>query len=252
MKTIILKNSELEKMIHQPIELSYRPPSDEFYDWMKENGEQVILNSIPTRMLFEHSYFRAGIRGTRLEVLTRGAVAKQLLQAQTILETAGYQLVIYDLFRTPEAQLDLFSRFYQAIAEKNPDLSPEQVHQKARTFVFLKDERSGFQPPPHTTGGAADVGLADQNGPLPMGSDFDEVSDRSATAYFESPWVPDSGISEADWVSYRTRRRILFHTLVLLGFTNYSEEWWHFDLGNWSWAQHVARQAVFETMETEN
>ncbi|MCG4287414.1 D-alanyl-D-alanine dipeptidase, partial [Lactobacillaceae bacterium KNUT 0156] len=37
-------------------------------------------------------------------------------------------------------------------------------------------------------------------------------------------------------ITYRENRRLLYHVMTQAGFTNYIEEWWHFDYGNQNWA----------------
>ena len=82
------------------------------------------------------------------------------------------------------------------------------------------------KPSPHSTGGSVDVTILDESGiPLDMGTKFDDSSIASSTAYFEKV---DDIITE--------NRRLLYHVMTEQGFTNYSEEWWHFDYGNQNWA----------------
>ena len=40
-------------------------------------------------------------------------------------------------------------------------------------------------------------------------------------------------------------RRLLFNAMVDQGFTNYSEEWWHFDYGNQFWALINGVHAIY-------
>ena len=39
-------------------------------------------------------------------------------------------------------------------------------------------------------------------------------------------------------------RRLLYHVMVSAGFTNYPDEWWHFDYGNQNWALMSGRKAA--------
>ena len=84
--------------------------------------------------------------------------------------------------------------------------------------------------------------IADASGRiLPMGSEFDETSDRSETLYLESR--VDSDLSELELRALENRR-LLYHTMVSAGFTNYPDEWWHYDYGNQNWGFLSGRKAA--------
>jgi D-alanyl-D-alanine dipeptidase len=61
-----------------------------------------------------------------------------------------------------------------------------------------------------------------------MCSEFDHFGPETATVFFENA-------SSKDALEYRHNRRLLFWAMAAAGFTNYREEWWHFDYGNQFW-----------------
>lgn len=126
---------------------------------------------------------------------------------------------------------------------------------------FLRNTLDSPAPSPHTTGGSVDVGivsippdyleevaqleasLAHLNDPfspeytelllrithlyrmhaklLDFGSAFDFAGEQSGLRYFETSDHPA-----------RNNRRMLYHVMTQAGFEAYSEEWWHFNMGN--------------------
>jgi len=83
-----------------------------------------------------------------------------------------------------------------------------------------------LKPSPHNTGGSVDLTIIDSVGRLlNMGTPFDEASIRAQTTYFDDPLNV-----------IRKNRQLLYNIMTRHGFTNYSEEWWHYDYGNQNWA----------------
>lgn len=141
----------------------------------------------------------------------------------------------------------LFQQFYSEIQKKHPNFSESQILDETLKFVAfpsLEPQKTS----PHLTGGAIDLTLGNQKGqPLDLGSEFDELSEKSATRYYEQH--PNEN-KEA-----LKNRRLLYNCMTAVGFTNYSEEWWHYDFGNVTWARRTnvpeakygAVEAIIET-----
>jgi len=90
---------------------------------------------------------------------------------------------------------------------------------------------------PHLTGGAVDITLGDINGhTLDLGTAFDAISAKSATRYFEQ--FPNENQKAC------IHRRRLYNCMTMAGFTNYGEEWWHYDFNNIAWARRVQAQTT--------
>jgi D-alanyl-D-alanine dipeptidase len=81
-----------------------------------------------------------------------------------------------------------------------------------------------------------------------MGTDFDDLTEKAATDYFERPYDSNSNRDEASWESLRIHRRILFHSLRTVGFFNWKYEWWHFDIGDCVWSQELGLPWIYDSM----
>ena len=95
--------------------------------------------------------------------------------------------------------------------------------------------------PTHITGGAIDVTLRNRETKehLFFGGVFDDPSEITHTAYFESALVALEGDTEQMPLSDQEalkNRRLLYWAMASVGFMNYAFEWWHFDLGTQLWA----------------
>lgn len=81
-----------------------------------------------------------------------------------------------------------------------------------------------------------------------MGTDFDHFGPEAATRYFEERDVAaKKAIATSD--NPVANRRLLFNVLSQHGFTNYAEEWWHFDYGNQFWGRILSRCAIYGAAE---
>ena len=91
----------------------------------------------------------------------------------------------------------------------------------------------------HSSGGAVDLTIVDAQGvPLDMGTDFDDFSPLARTDAFEHP--------HADPICQKNRR-LLYGVLTEAGFTNYPEEWWHYDYGDLFWARALNKDALYSS-----
>ncbi len=129
-------------------------------------------------------------------VFLRPEAAEALKRAAALAVTAGLELVIFDGYRPAGAQLALWRAC--------PDES----------YVFPPWKGSA-----HTRGIAVDLTLARPGGePLAMGTDFDDMSERSHPS---SRDVPAAVICN---------RMLLAGLMVTAGFEPIETEWWHFQL----------------------
>lgn len=182
-------------------------------------------------------YPRLGMRYAESRCLIREELYERLLAAQNSLPD-GIRLCIWDAWRPFLLQKELYEKYRQQIVcqfhlEKKTECEVENV---VRRFVSPPVDNP-LLPPVHTTGGAADLTLADQNGtPLPMGTEFDAFSDKTRTDYFEH--------SEND-PDIRDRRRLLYSVMTGQGFTNLPSEWWHYDYGDRFWGYYKNQPAYF-------
>lgn len=182
------------------------------------------------RITVDMQYYRQGRCGSINEAYLRLSVAKMLVRVAENLPN-GYKIKIYDAWRPFEVQKDLFDQYLSEISllPENLGKSQEELVALAKKFVSLPDRKNRFAYV-HSSGGAVDLTLTDENGvELDMGCGFDDFSDLAATDAFEN--------DESSLVC--KNRRILYNAMTEAGFTNYPPEWWHYDFGDLFWAASV-------------
>lgn len=176
------------------------------------------------------------------ECYVRLEVADMLNTAYSCLPS-GLHFVIYDAWRPLALQKELYLYYSEKIIRDFglSDLSEADRVRVISRYVLPPDENP-LLPPVHTTGGAIDLTLADSEGNLlPMGTGFDDFSEKVHTAYFEN--------GEND--SVRDNRRILYHAMTTAGFTNLPSEWWHYDYGDKFWGYYNNRPAIYKGIFTK-
>src|SRR5437016_2871142 len=195
----------------------------------------IALSTLKDRgVLVEPEYFQKGIPGAVEEVYVREGVAQKLVFAASQLP-AGYHLLVWDAWRPLSVQQALFDGQCQVLRAQFPTLPEEEVRRQAETYVSIPSNHI-LHPSPHYTAGAVDLTLADAHGrPLPMGAEFDAFSLSSRTRSLEEFIEKGENLNEEEQMALYNRR-VLYHTMTASGFTNYWEEWWHFDYGNQFWA----------------
>ena len=123
----------------------------------------------------------------------RKGVVDRLLLAQDYLQTLqpGWKLAIFDGYRPVAVQKFMvehtFEELVQAKGWQRDNLTSEQseslwelVHQ-----IWAVPNYDRATPPPHSTGGAVDLALADETGMIiDFGSPIDEISERSHPDYY--------------------------------------------------------------------
>ena len=120
-----------------------------------------------------------------------------------------------------------------------PDNLSAEQHQSILTEVdqfWAAPSLDPATPPPHSTGAALDITLVDYMGKiLNMGSEIDQISPRSYPNYFEHS-------SDQIEKEYHQNRLILSQIMLLTGFQQHPNEWWHFSLGDQLWAWLINQQ----------
>jgi D-alanyl-D-alanine dipeptidase len=197
-----------------------------------ENGEELIdfLEHCPG-LLLDRSHFRY-----RRETLLRRSVAERLCQAEQALP-AGVRLAVIEGWRPPHIQRRMYLFTWLRFKEQHPDWSDVTLRRVVNRFSAPLDPRV---PPPHTTGGALDVMLADAEGNL-----------LDHTSPFD-PWDPKCAALEAAGLSATARRtrEILATALRSTGLTNYPSEFWHWSYGDQGWAYRGGHpHAIYRAIE---
>jgi zinc D-Ala-D-Ala dipeptidase len=86
--------------------------------------------------------------------------------------------------------------------------------------------------------------LIESAAPLNMGTAFDEVSPATLTRYYEEKVAKGEALSPRDQEALNNRRMFI-DVMTKAGFSNYHEEWWHFDFGNQFDAKRTGRSAIY-------
>ncbi len=214
-------------------------------DWksvhITECGEPLVLiNNIDPQIEVDPQYFYQQIQGTSPDVYLRAGAAERLLEAARLLPH-DYRLLILDGFRPIQVQQALFDAFFNRLRQENPEKPDKELTALTQTYVSLPSVQPE-RPSPHATGGAVDLTLIGPEGLLlDMGAEFDTFDITARTDYFKcNPYFTD----------YHQNRRKLYQVMTSSGFTNYPEEFWHFDFGNQFWGKISSREAAYGLVES--
>lgn len=205
---------------------------------IEECGEPLVpMNTMPGILINHPEYYIQGLKGSLPVCYVRFRVFKKILEAAELLPK-GYKFVVLDAWRPIEVQQSLFDEFKIIVRERHPEIKDEdKITEMATQFVALPS-LDCKKPSPHNTGGAVDLTIADENGIwLDMGTYFDEMTDRTVTRYYEEKLESGDHLSERE-IEISKNRRLLYHIMIKLGFTNFTDEWWHYDFGDQLWAYH--------------
>jgi len=130
----------------------------------------------------------------------RRETVRNLARVARSLQEKGYRLVIWDAWRPTYAQ--------KALWAAKPDgkyLTPPSKISR------------------HTRGTSVDLSLADQNGQiLEMPSEHDEFNAKADEDFSDVP------------KEVAKRARLLRNTMFAAGFSGVPDEWWHYDLRDWT------------------
>jgi zinc D-Ala-D-Ala dipeptidase len=228
------------------------------------------------------------LAGSMFAVFAREGVAKMLAKASALLPRA-HMLLVWDAYRPLAVQQALFDSYVSELEGRG--MAHEQALVDAQRFVSIPTTDQ-TKPPPHNTGGSVDLTIirfnetdwremerlakasrafdraGDWEGvyasemcrqqlireastPLAMGTPFDGVQPETATRFYE-----DADITSLDDVSRQRllNRRLLWNAMTRAGFSNYPDEWWHYDFGNQFDAARTGRKAIYGAISpsTEN
>lgn len=199
-----------------------------------EGGEPLAAIPPSQFLLTEpHPYATAGAPyGAASPWFLRRGVLTALTIAQEKLRQyqPDWRFLLFDGYRPNAVQRYMVGHeFRQLSGGRTPDDMPEPERQALweRVFrIWAEPSDDPVTPPPHSTGAALDLTLADATGQeVWMGSPIDENSDRSNPDHFAT----------SDPVAH-ANRQLLLRVMTEAGFTRYWLEWWHFSLGDQMWA----------------
>ncbi len=182
-------------------------------------------------------YFLNGLPGAENECYLRKEVLEKLLEASQLLPE-GISFVILDGWRSYETQRAIYDQTKRDL--ENEGFTGMELEQELYKYVATPT-KDITNPSPHLSGGAVDLTIADQQGWLPMGSEFDEFHERSQLDWFEKK--ADLSSEETEFLN---NRRVLKNVMLKVGFISNAEEWWHFEYATKAWAQKKGKQEYFK------
>jgi D-alanyl-D-alanine dipeptidase len=176
----------------------------------------------------------------------RTGVVRRLLEAQAELQRwePSWRLAIFDAWRPLAVQ-----RFMVRVALVEecgrrgldpdcPGAELQAVEELVGRF-WAPPSDDPTTPPPHSTGGAVDLTLADRQGtPLAMGGAIDELGAVSDPEHYAAAATDRPDSEEAEW---HRRRQRLRDCLAKAGFAQHPGEWWHHSHGDQLWAWRLGR-----------
>lgn len=214
--------------------MSYQPgESQEELDRVpiRDNGEPLVdflavcpqLRFAPQHPVFEFPRVH----------LVRQRVAEMLCQAAHALPN-GLHLRIVEGYRPLAVQRAMYRHALAQARQQHPDWSELQIEIEAGRYSAPPD---AITPPPHITGGAVDLEIADENDQL-----LDFFSPYELTDWRQAaPNAP--GLTP----TAQANRQLLRSVLEPTGLTNYVDEWWHWSYGDNGWALRVgADHAIYD------
>lgn len=159
----------------------------------------------------------------------RQGVARRLEQAQAALPE-GLRLRLYEGYRCPSVQAMIFAGQLGRTTAANPQWNPALCFQEAAKLASPLHTFAG-EPilPPHSTGGAVDIEIVDEDGRV---IDFGMEAKDWVAVEPELCATAHPGLSAAA----RRNRDLLVDVMEAAGFVNYPREWWHFSYGDKYWA----------------
>jgi D-alanyl-D-alanine dipeptidase len=206
------------KLITDPsiLEIEIKENDDPLIDWRDQ--KDILFGPSPE------------IKNNTDYTKLRLTVFNKLKEAQSKLPN-GIKFCIYEGYRSLQLQEQLFNERYNIIKNKYPDWNHEQIFLETTKMVSPIINLDGsVNTPPHSTGGAVDLYLVDENG---------EAVDMGI---HPKDWMQDTdgilSLTASTIISDQARfyRKIMSEVLGNVGFVNYPTEFWHWSYGDRYWA----------------
>ncbi len=156
------------------------------------------------------------------ETLARKSVVEFLWRAADALPS-GCMLGIIEGWRPPYIQRRMFAWSMKRFRDKYPDMAEAKLRRLSSQFTAPPSDRV---PPPHTTGGALDLMLANEDHQA-----LDHTSPYPPRDHHSYPFDAPGLSAEA-----RRNRAILAEIFATGEMTNYPSEYWHWTYGDQGWA----------------
>lgn len=190
---------------------------------IKENGEPLIDLKEQIIIAYDASFLLENPECTKV----RKTVYEKLCEAQKLL-SSGMRFELSVGLRSLQVQDKMFKEMYKEVQKKYPQMSEKELFLETSKFVVPVRTWEGIQnTPPHSTGGAIDILLIDQEGKqIDMGVNVVDPNQEELLRT-DSPHIS---------VEARKNRDIMAKALSAVGFVNYPAEFWHWSYGDRRWA----------------
>ena len=207
---------------------------------IEENKDKLIAIPNCFKFISPHPYYDLGApyKGKGNIWKLRKEVVKRLIKVKDYLKlkNKSFYLLIYDSWRPIEVQEFMFNRAFSTECKKL-DLDPSVKNMERYPLVKQKVEKFWAYPsldescpPPHSTGGALDITLADKYGNIiDMGSDIDQMDEKSKPDFYKN-------FKNEQALIWNNRRNLLKEIMIKYEFVQHPNEWWHFSYGDQLWA----------------
>ncbi len=150
---------------------------------------------------------------------SRETVARMLVSAQGTLPN-GMRFKIIDSYRPMSAQRQIWQQYFDDFKRQHSDWDDEEVAKETDRWVA-----NPRVVPPHTTGGALDLTVADEHdNELDMGTPVNSADEKSYM------------LSEKVTGKAKENRNMLIKVMTDAGFVGNPREWWHWSYGDRRWA----------------
>ncbi len=160
----------------------------------------------------------------------RKTIIEKLIEVGKILESQGYQIGVFEIYRDKVAQKNMRMQEYERLKKEYPFSCHVELEKilDSRISNITNNEIGG-----HQTGGAVDLTLCYKNGiQLDMGTKYLEFNERTKTFAKDLTKLQQKN------------RRLLLKLMRKVGFVNYPNEWWHFSYGDKMWAAYLNKHTA--------
>ncbi|MCQ6264633.1 M15 family metallopeptidase [Fictibacillus sp. WQ 8-8] len=196
----------------------------------------LSLSNISPNIEVYPYYYHMNLPGSENDCFLRKGTVEKLIKAANYLPQ-NLKLVVLDGWRSYETQLSIYQAIKADLEEQN--LTQEKIQEEISKYVAIPT-RDLTKPSPHLTGGAVDLTIADENGWVDMGTDFDDFTEKAELEWYEKK---DKLTQQEETI--RDNRRLLRKVMEEAGFVSNSVEWWHYDYGNRRWANATGNSTIY-------
>lgn len=227
--------------------------NNDFDNWnkisIKECKEELVSLKNVNKIILSPQYYINNIPGAENDCKVRKTIKYKLSIIANSLPD-GFNLLIWDAYRTIKTQDALFNRYYREF-KRSTKLEGDSLILYTKKFVSLAST-DRQKPSPHNTGAAIDLTICNSSGePINLGAGFDEFGQNSYTRYYEEK-LESGDILSPEETEILLNRRVLCNIFKKEGFANYPYEIWHKSFGD-QMASKILGQAyaVYGGLETK-